>query len=516
MTKLHALWLSSLAPTPTHETCTPWNHNSAKTACVVFVFCVVAAISSPAQTFTTLFTFDLTDGAFPYGALVQGLDGNFYNTTMQGNGRNQCYGGCGTVFKITPQGTLTTLHNFKGTDGGYPVAGLVLGVDGNFYGSTFGDPPFFSGISFIFEITPDGTLTNLAQTNFGSTASPSPLMQNLINGTFYGTGACDVHPSCPLDMPGTVFSMTQSGFLTVLHNFCGEASCGGIAKGANPQAPLIQGTDLFMYGTTQFGGNDLAQCQSLGCGKVFKIGTGGNVTTLHAFDPSNGDGTFPEGALVEGGDGNVYGTTSAGGANGYGTVFKMTPAGALTTLYNFGSQEDFADGVGPSGGLIQATDGNFYGTTKFGGANGYISDAGFGTVFQITPEGTLTTIHSFDETEGMWPQAGLVQGTDGNLYGVATGTVATHAWGTVFKISMGLAPFAKTVPVAAYPGKQIFILGTNLMGATSVTFGGTPAAFTVVSATEITATVPKSATTGTVQVVTPSGTLSSNVPFRVF
>jgi uncharacterized repeat protein (TIGR03803 family) len=507
MTKLHALWLSSLAPTPTHETSSLWNHSSAKITCVVFVFCVVAAISSPAQTFTTLHTFALTDGAFPFGALVQGPDGNFYGTTVQGNGRNQCYGGCGTVFKITPQGTLTTLHNFKGTDGAYPKAGLVLGIDGNFYGSTIGQ---FSGSldhpSFIFEITPDGTLTNLATNLTANTASPSALMQNLINGTFYGAAACGDFRLCTLDMPGAVFSMSQIASLTVLHSFCGEASCGGIAKGANPQASLIQGTDLFMYGTTEFGGNDLAQCASDGCGTVFKIGTGGNVTTLHAFDPSNGDGAFPEGALVEGSDGNLYGGTSLGP----GTVFKMTPAGALTTLYNLCSQENCTDGYSPLGGLIQATDGNFYGTTEFGGADGV------GTVYQITPTGTLTTLHSFDGTDGMYPEAGLLEGTDGNLYGVATGTDAVHAWGTIFKISTGLAPFVKTVPVAAYPGKQIFILGTNLTGATSVTFNGTVADFTVVSPTEITATVPKGPCSGTVQVVTPGGTLSSNVPFRVF
>jgi uncharacterized repeat protein (TIGR03803 family) len=100
---------------------------------------LLLAISSSAQTFTTLHTFDVTDGAFPFGTLVQGLDGNFYGTTAQGNGRNQCALGCGTVFKITPEGTLTTLHNFDKTDGAYPVAGLVLGTDGNFYGSTFGD-----------------------------------------------------------------------------------------------------------------------------------------------------------------------------------------------------------------------------------------------------------------------------------------------------------------------------------------------------------------------------------------
>lgn len=464
------------------------------------LLCVSAAISSSAQTFTTLHTFDLTDGAFPFGTLVQGLDGNFYGTTAQGNGRNQCAGGCGTIFKITPQGTLTTLHNFNKTDGAYPVAGLVLSMDGNFYGSTFGADSTQSTSeplpSLIFEITPDGTLTNLA----ANTASPSALMQNVINGAFYGTTG------------RFVFSATGDGTVSFIHTFCGQPSCGGTAKGYGPLGPLIQGTDLYMYGTTAFGG-DATVGEALGT--VFKIGTGGVLTTLHTFDSS--DGAIPIGALTEGSDGNFYGTTSVGGTPQRGTVFKMTPSGEVTTLYQFCSMAKCTDGFNPVAGLIQATDANFYGTTQYGGSFGVSpSGMGYGTVFQITPTGTLITLHSFDGTDGMLPQGGLVQGTDGNLYGVATGTDAVHAWGTIFKISMGLAPFVKTVPVAAYPGKKIFILGTNLTGATGVNFNNQAANFTVVSATEITATVPAGSMTGMVVVTTPCGSISSNVPFRVF
>jgi uncharacterized repeat protein (TIGR03803 family) len=195
----------------------------------------------------------------------------------------------------------------------------------------------------------------------------------------------------------------------------------------------------------------------------------------------------------------------------------MTTSGELTTFYSFCAVTACTDGFNPVAGVIQATDGNFYGTTEFGGTSVSSHNTfGYGTAFQLTAAGTLTTLHSFDGTDGKYPQAGLVQGTDGNLYGVTTGTDAVHAWGTVFKISLGLAPFVKTVPVAAYPGKQVFILGNNLTGATSVSFNGTAASFTVVSATEITATVPAGSTTGTVVVATPGGSLSSNVPFRVF
>ncbi len=134
----------------------------------------------------------------------------------------------------------------------------------------------------------------------------------------------------------------------------------------------------------------------------------------------------------------------------------------------------------------------------------------------MTPTGALTTLHSFDKTDGVYPSGGLVQGTDGNLYGTTTGNIGLHLYGTVFKLSLGLPPFVKMVPTAAYPGKTIFILGTDLTGATAVSFNGKAGAFTVVSATEITATVPKGSTTGTVEVTIPSGSLSSNIPFRVF
>jgi uncharacterized repeat protein (TIGR03803 family) len=459
----------------------------------IVLFCALAAIASPAQTFTELHAFDVTDGAHPYGALVQGLDGNFYGTTENGNGQNQCFDGCGEVFKITPEGTLTVLHGFKKTDGGYPMAGLVLAANGNFYGST----TLSSGVAF--EITPDGTLTNLSGAVYALTSQP--LLQNTLNGTFYGTslrGGVE-------EGSGDIFSMTGSGTVSVIHTFCGSSDCGGVARGYLPQAPLIQGSDEFMYGTTQSGGTG-DECNG-GCGTVFKVGTGGSLTTLHSFDGS--DGGTPEGSLVEGNDGNFYGTDSL-------AVFKMTPAGVVTVLHTFCLQTDCPDGTAPVSGVIQASDGNFYGTTAGGGA--YFtecSQGGCGTVFQITPTGTLTTLHSFDKADGEYPQAGLVQGTDGNLYGVTTGASGVGP-GTVFKISLGLPAFVKTVPVAANPGKQIFVLGNNLTGATSVTFNGKAASFAVVSATEITATVPAGSTTGTVVVTTPGGRLSSNVPFLVF
>jgi uncharacterized repeat protein (TIGR03803 family) len=216
--------------------------------------------------------------------------------------------------------------------------------------------------------------------------------------------------------------------------------------------------------------------------------------------------------LVQATDGNFYGTTYFGGAYNYGTVFKVTRSGTLTTLHSF----DGTEGGNPDAALVQGTDGNFYGTTYYG-ANGY------GTVFKITPGGTLRTLYSFCSqsgcADGAHPYAGLVQDTNGKFYGAACGAFCggggTGGYGTVFSLSVGLGPFVETQPTSGKVGAAVEILGSDLTDATSVTFNGTAAPFKVVSSSQITTDVPAGATTGKVQVVTPSGTLSSNVPFRV-
>jgi uncharacterized repeat protein (TIGR03803 family) len=187
----------------------------------------------------------------------------------------------------------------------------------------------------------------------------------------------------------------------------------------------------------------------------------------------------------------------------------------LTTLYSFCSQSGCFDGYSPVAGLIQATDRNLYGTTQWGGAESQ------GVVFKITPTGTLTTLYSFPLpwTDGIYPVAGLVQATNGTLYGTTdaggTSSDCYPACGTAFSLSVGLGPFVETQTTSGEVGAAVKILGSDLTGATSVSFNGAAAAFTIVAPSLITATVPAGATSGTVQVVTPRGTLSSNVPFRV-
>ena len=460
-----------------------------KQFCAVLIFCAAITIPLSAGTFRTLHSFNGTDGANPYVGLIQGTDGNFYGTTIDG-GTNSG----GNVFKITSSGKLTPLYNFCSesncTDGQYPVTVLVEGADGNFYGTTQSGGTN-GGYGTVFKITPTGKLTTLHSFNgTGDGAAPYGLMVLATNGDFYGTANVGgAHGG------GNVFKMTASGKLTVLYSFCSQSDC---SDGQYPVGPLIQGTDGNIYGTTHAGGN--TSCTD-GCGTVFKITPGGKLTTLHRFDATDGD--YPYGGVVESAEGMFYGTTGGGGAHDWGTVFKMTASGKLTTLHSF----DGTDGSSAYA-LGLGSDGNFYGTTSTGGA------PVDGTVFKITPKGTLTVLHTFDEKDGKDVYSGLVQGTDGTFYGT-TYFGGTDNDGTVFKLGVGLAPFIETRPTSGKVGAPVVILGNDLTNASSVTFDGTKAAFKVVSKSEIKTTVPEGATSGEVAVTKSSHKLVSNVPFRV-
>jgi uncharacterized repeat protein (TIGR03803 family) len=265
---------------------------------------------------------------------------------------------------------------------------------------------------------------------------------------------------------------------------------------------LIQATDGNFYGTTTLGGNG-----SYGGGALYKIAPQGDYTVLYRFCFSGfpcPDGFRPAGPLVQGTDGNLYGVTWAGGASFGGTVFKISTTGVLTTLYQFCPQSGCADGDEPHDGLIQASDGNFYGTTLYGGVNNA------GVLFKITPDGAFTIVASFGRGARGASKA-LFQATSGVVYVSNT----SNGYGSILALSPALPPFIRTLPTSGQAGAQVVIMGTNLTGASAVKFNGTDAAFTVVSATEITTSVPAGATTGNVEVTTPSGTLSSNVAFGV-
>ena len=481
---------------------------------LVLAIWLTTAIASPAQTFTTLINFDGTNGANPdLMSLIQGTNGSFYGTTNGGGAYGNCTEtvGCGTIFKITPGGTLTTLLSFDNTDGSGPAPGLVQTTNGYFYGvnSNGGDfgECFGLGCGTVFKITPTGTVTTLHSFDFADGANPNAPLVQATDGNFYGSTVNGGASSNCSDACGTVFKITPGGTLTTLHSF-------DFTDGRAPFGGLVQATNGYLYGTAVNGGAT-SNC-SIGCGTVFKITPGGTLTTLHDFDGT--DGAYPFAGLVQATDGDLYGTTFSGGASsncsgGCGTVFKITPGGTLTTLHSF----DFTDGAYPQAGLVQATDGDFYGTTSGNSSTGLTN---YGTVFKITPGGTLTTLHSFDGTDGAYPYGGLFQATNGKFYGTTYqgGDLSCgggYGCGTVFSLSVGLGPFVQTLPTSGKVGAKVIILGSNLTDTTSVTFNGAAATFTVVKSTQITATVPTGATTGTVEVTTPSGTLSSNVAFRV-
>jgi len=317
------------------------------------------------------------------------------------------------VFSITSAGTETVLYSFAGgsSDGASPAAGLIQGSDGNFYGTT--DAGGAGGFGTVFKITPGGTETVLHSFTANSDgAEPEASLIQGSDGTFYGT--TDIGGTSG---NGTVFTITLTGIETVLHPFAGSSS-----DGSRPSAGLIQGGDGNFYGTTATGG-------ASGVGTVFKITPSGTETVLYSFAGGSSDGSHPDGGLIQGSDGNFYGTTDAGGANGDGTVFKITPSGTETLLYSFTGGS--SDGSNPTAGLIQGTDGNLYGTTFLGGANGH------GTVFKITPSGTETVLHSFAGgfSDGESPEASLIQGSDGNLYGT-TLDGGFSSVGTVFKVAL--------------------------------------------------------------------------------
>ena len=349
-----------------------------------------------------------SEGAFPYAGLTQGTNGNFYGAASAGG-----IDGLGALFEVTPGGTFTPLLTFTNANGANPGGTLALGADGNFYGTT--GQGGTSGNGTVFRVATTGAFTNLYSFANYNGANPYAGLTLGPNGNFYGTtyqgGAYGVGTQSGPDGYGTVFEITN-GVLMTLVNFAGT-------NGANPEGALTLGTNGNFYGTTYSGGSN-------NFGTVFELTTNGVLTTLVNFAQTNG--ADPAAGLTLGTNGNFYGTTALGGADGDGTVFEVTPGGVLTRLYSF---TDGNDGGEPYAGLTLGTNGNFYGVTTYGGADSW------GTVFEVTPSGGLTTLHTFaDGTDGASPLAPLILGPNGNYYGTTAGDDSS-TWGTVFEMTPG-------------------------------------------------------------------------------
>jgi len=379
---------------------------------------------TPDGALSELVSFNGTNGGWPSGGLLLGPDGNFYGTTRYG-GSGDCYdssgSGCGTVFKVTASGVLIPLVSFSSTFanpsfpsptnavGSYPVAGLVLGNDGNFYGTTAAGGT--SGNGTVFRISTNGVLTSLASFAFDKGQSPGQLALGN-DGNFYGTTSAGGSHN-----RGTVFKVTPNGVLTRLVSFRFFD-----VNGSTPFAGLVLGRDGNFYGTTvRGGGGDCHGDFDSGCGTVFRVTPAGVLTTLASFNRP--DGISPAGGLVLSRDGDFYGTTGSGGSSDRGTVFRVTTNGLLTSLASF----NIANGEYPDTELLLGRDGNFYGTTPRGGANES------GTVFKVTTNGLLTTVFSLNNANA-GPNAGLVLGGDGHFYGTTYGG-GSSGNGTVFKVT---------------------------------------------------------------------------------
>lgn len=475
--------------------------------CAAIALCALTAPQLSAQTYKTLVNFDIKNGNIPDGALVQGFDGYLYGTTYDGGSYRCDY--CGIFFKISSEGLLTVIYRFQGgLDGKFPIGALTLGTDGNLYGATSSGGIHDGGT--IFKVTPEGTLKTIyAFCSKNACSDGSFATGGLVVGTdgnFYGTTVTGGLWNA-IGGYGTVFRITSSGVLTTLHTFSGRGD------GGNPYG-LSLGADGNFYGTTYQGGNSRL-CDPFGCGTVFSITPAGKLTTIYNFcsQPQCVDGMAPFAPPIQATDWNLYGTTDAGGAGeGLGTVYRITLQGSETTLYSFCSRTDCADGSSPAAPLMQATDGNLYGAAS-GVAATFDTP---GSLFKITTAGEFTGLHEF---EFGGPSTPVIQSTNGNFYGTSlfggTGCPPVGC-GIVYSESMGLAPFVETLPTGARVGDKIFILGNNLTGASSVTFNGIEAtSVTVLSDTHMSAIVPSSATTGPVVVTTPTGTLTSNVNFRI-
>ena len=391
----------STQPTKPAQTCSVNNGSgTVGTAAItdILVTCAARAI--------TLYSFNGTDGlGAPNGSLVQGLDGSLYGTTT------------GAVFRITTSGAETTLYSFSSATDfvGGTTAGLILANDGNFYGTTNGSGVGGNISGSVYRISPDGTESDVYAW-FMVDGGDFPMKGGVIqarDGFLYGT----VYGS-------NLFSLSIAGG--------DEKDVNVTAYGSVVESSLVQTRDGTLYGADD-------------SGAVFKVvpnaGPTG-VAIIGSIGIKHSGSVF---SLIEGSDGNLYGTTSGGGSpsatcpNGCGTVFKITPSGVTTLLYSFGASP--IDGQEPAGALVLASDGNFYGTTAAGGSStpNCKSVNGCGTLYKITSDGTETVLYSFGTgpSDGTGPSGTLLQASDGSLYGT-TGSGGSTGSGTVFKLELGL------------------------------------------------------------------------------
>jgi uncharacterized repeat protein (TIGR03803 family) len=470
------------------------------------VLALTAMPIAHAQTYTVLYNYSPgTKPGDPYSPQYTGIIAQGQDGNLYSTTPVGGAFGEGVLFKITPSGTLTHVFDFNYPNGApyTPFSGLTLGKDGNFYGTTEAGGNFNLGT--VFKSSASGNLTKLY--DFGTCKYPCKEGAYPKAPPVQGRDG-NFYGTTPHSTDGTdngiVYKITPTGKYTPIYAFDG-------VSGGNPNDPLTLGTDGNFYGTTAKGGKTIQNCAPNNgtCGTVFKITPAGKVTFLYKFDQTHG--AAPLGPLVQASDGNFYGTTSAGGdSNGDGVIFKITPQGKFTLLYALNGS---VDGKQPSAGLAQVTDGKgntiaLYGATQAGGSKGY------GTLFKVSLSGGFTRLYDFDNTTGMTPEITLLQDTTGTLYGETFGGGSDGA-GVFYSLDDALPAFVSLVSTSGKVGDSVEILGQGFNGTKSVSFNGKAAHFKVVSATSLTATVPAGASTGSVTVTISGSTLTSNHIFIV-
>jgi len=444
----------------------------------LFTLWTLALLASlaPAQTYTVLHNFVETDGCctiYP-SMMAQGKDGNIYGTTLSGGTHLE-----GNVFRITPAGVLTDLHNFNGTDGNGPQGGITLAIDGNFYGTTYQGG---SGHGTIYKITPAGAFTSLYSfTNNGDGAYPRTPPVMAMDGNLYGaTGNGTAY---------VLYRVTTAGVFTVMATLVNQS-----------YSPLLLGTDGNLYGTTLYGG-------TYNSGTVFQFSPSAKtIKTLYSFKNEWGAG----GPLAQGTDGALYGTATWGGTGSSGAIFRITTGGTYKVIYNF-TTAGTTDGRLPQNGVVQGSDGFLYGVASAGGATGQ------GTLFRVSTAGTgFTLFHSFGTATGDTPATALLLHTNGTIYGQTEHGGSHAAYGTIFSFSNNLKPFVKPlILVSAKVGASVGLLGQGFTKVTGVTFGTTAATYTLTSDTFLTAKPVAGSTTAQITVKEPSGNLLSPLKFKI-
>jgi len=435
----------------------------------------LATTLSSAQTYTDMHDFKETDGccAGAPSLMAQGRDGNIYGATTSGG--IHFYG---NIFKITPSGTLTDIHDFDLTHGGYPQGGISMGLDGNFYGTTYQGG---KGFGIVFQITPSGTFTELYDfTNTTDGAYPKTPPVQAQDGNLYGT-----------TNNGTIavlYKITTAGVFTPL-----------VTLAAQSYSPLILATNGNLYGTTLYGGtfNGGTVFQYTPTSKAFK--------TLFNFKTEYS----PWGPLMQGVDGALYGTTTAGGTGSAGSLYKLTTAGVYKVLVNFVTGS--ANGSSPFSGLVQGSDKFLYGVTSTGGANKQ------GVLYKVSTTGSgFTVLHDFITATGDTPLSTPLLHTNGTIYGLTFhgGSVASN--GVLYSMNVGLKEFV--APVVLHAGKvnsSVELLGQGFNTATGVLFGTGSGALTIVNDTYATAKIASGASTGLITVKEPGGNLTTLQNFKI-